>query len=82
MYLTKPVLLYGLTFNLVSPKCNTYPCQWGVTGGVMGNGIRTGLVRSHQMGLRVVGGGHASGNVGPTVAAPGEIDRVAGKKWR
>ena len=48
----------------------------------MGNGIRTGLVRSHQMGLRVVGGGHAGGNVGPTVAAPGEIGRVAGKKWR
>ena len=27
LYLTRPVLLYGLTFNLVSPKCNTYPCQ-------------------------------------------------------
>ena len=32
LYLTKPVLLYGLTFNLVSPKCNTYPCQPGPPG--------------------------------------------------
>ena len=27
MYLTKPIPYMGRTFNLVSPKCDTYPCQ-------------------------------------------------------
>ena len=43
LYLTKPVPVYGLTFNLVSPKCNTYPCQRSWPGA----GSFGGRVRRH-----------------------------------
>ena len=29
-YLIEPALLHGLTFNRISPKLNTYPCQGGI----------------------------------------------------
>ena len=57
LYLTKPVLLYGLTFNLVSPKCNTYPCQRAPQAPVPSH--RTGPATSPQNRL---GGLHAPGH--------------------
>ena len=57
-----------------------------LTRGMMGTGRRTGRARSRSMGLRVVGGGHASGQVvagsgGGRRKRPGGMPEVALADW-
>ena len=57
-----------------------------LTRGMMGTGRRTGRARSRSMGLRVVGGGHASGQVaagsgGGRRKRPGGMPEVALAGW-
>ena len=57
-----------------------------LTRGMMGTGRRTGRARSRSMGLRVVRGGHASGQVvagsgGGRRKRPGGMPEVALAGW-
>ena len=57
-----------------------------LTRGMMGTGRRTGRARSRSMGLKVVGGGHASGQVaagsgGGRRKRPGGMPEVALAGW-
>ena len=57
-----------------------------LTRGMMGTGRRTGRARSRSMGLRVVGGGHASGKVAARSGGgrrnwPGGMPEVALAGW-
>ena len=57
-----------------------------LTRGMMGTGRRTGRARSRSMGLKVVGGGHASGQVaagsgGGRRKRPGGVPEVALAGW-
>ena len=86
MYLIKPALLYGFTFNCVSPKLNTYPCQGlppplpRLTGVCMGFSGR-GMVGYFQVGLGFRPGFGQQPDAAPEAAPeqqpPQPVDAVA-----
>ena len=73
-----------MTFSLA--RIHRRDTAVALTRGMMGTGRRTGRARSRSMGLRVVGGGHASGKVAARIGGgrrkrPGGMPEVALAGW-